>query len=283
LIASSTDRGWRGVAAEVRNHPQGALPAISSDTIEITLAVEGNAEAYLHRCGAGVRQKTRVDPGALWLCPAGVNEDEVRMTGDLPGIFHIYLPRTRLSGLADEYGLSGSGLDEIQYLAGVDDGVIRQLGLSLLSELQAETFGGSMLAETAATALCARLIGSYRHNGGQAVNAPRWPQGDRGRLKRVIDYIEASLDQTISNSDLAALAGMSEFHFIRMFQKTTGQSPYKYLSARRLQRARVLIATGQAPVDQIATACGFTSVAGFNRAFRRATGHTPRTFRALSN
>lgn len=75
LLASSRDRDWRGIAAELRYHPAGEIPPIRSSQIEVTLALSGNENGYVNRRGNGETQRTSVAPGQIWLCPAGVEED----------------------------------------------------------------------------------------------------------------------------------------------------------------------------------------------------------------
>lgn len=100
------------------------------------------------------------------------------------------------------------------------------------------------------------------------------------RLRRVIDFIEANLAGQLTLELLAHVAGLSVFHFARVFRQSTGFSPYRYVSERRLLRAqRLLMATGL-PVHEIAQACGYPRHANFSAAFARARGMPPSAYRA---
>jgi AraC family transcriptional regulator len=102
---------------------------------------------------------------------------------------------------------------------------------------------------------------------------------DRRRLARVLDYIEANLEGDLRVDRLASIACLSQFHFARAFKAAIGQSPHRYVSARRLERAKALLAAGDRPLVDIALALDFSCQANFTRAFRQATGRTPGQYR----
>lgn len=100
------------------------------------------------------------------------------------------------------------------------------------------------------------------------------------RLKRVVDFIEANLAQTLTLELLAQVAGLSVFHFARVFRQATGYSPYRYVSERRLLLAQRLLMATELAVHDIALACGFPRHANFSAAFARARGISPSAYRA---
>jgi AraC family transcriptional regulator len=99
-------------------------------------------------------------------------------------------------------------------------------------------------------------------------------------LRRVCELIEARLSTPIGLQDLAHEARMSRFHFSRLFRRSTGESPYRYLQKRRIERAKEMLATG-CSATEVANATGFSSPNHLSSLFRRFTGMTPRQFRAL--
>jgi transcriptional regulator GlxA family with amidase domain len=101
-----------------------------------------------------------------------------------------------------------------------------------------------------------------------------------GRLERVRALIERSLAQPLHVEDLAAAAYMSPFHFSRLFKLGTGESPHAYLTRRRVERAKELLANNaRLPLVHVASAVGFQTQGHFTEVFRRHTGTTPRRFR----
>jgi len=120
-----------------------------------------------------------------------------------------------------------------------------------------------------------------------AAGAPTAPAAVAGgldprRLQRVLAFVEQHLDDDVSIEALSAVACLSKFHFARAFKAATGRSPHRHVSERRLQRAKAMLATGEASLVDIAMACRFSSQANFCRAFRRAEGISPGRFRALA-
>ena len=105
------------------------------------------------------------------------------------------------------------------------------------------------------------------------------PRLDDGRLRRVLAYIAEHLAEDITVADLADVACLSMFHFTRAFSATMGVPPHRYVSQRRLESAKAMIATGRMSLSEIALVCRFSSQSSFTRAFRRATGMTPAEYR----
>lgn len=99
------------------------------------------------------------------------------------------------------------------------------------------------------------------------------------KLKRVIDFIEANLQESIGLDDLARAAGLSANHFLRVFKLATGETPYHFLRARRLERARQMLADDAMPLAELALECGFANQAHFTAAFSREVGISPGRYR----
>lgn len=98
-------------------------------------------------------------------------------------------------------------------------------------------------------------------------------------VRRIQDYMEDRLSETIDVAQLAAVAGLSPFHFSRIFRQATGSSPYQHLMQRRIARAKRLLTETDLLVTDIGFRCGFSSATHFSASFRKATGLTPLAFR----
>ncbi|RYM12013.1 helix-turn-helix transcriptional regulator [Sphingobium cupriresistens] len=100
----------------------------------------------------------------------------------------------------------------------------------------------------------------------------------RGQIRRIADRIEQP-GKAPAVAELAAECGLSTRHFFRQFRAATGQTLTRYVTDRKIERARQLLRQDSAAIKVVAWECGFDSAAAFSAAFRKATGLTPRQFR----
>jgi AraC family transcriptional regulator len=109
------------------------------------------------------------------------------------------------------------------------------------------------------------------------------PAAPTGReTKRVIDAIrlvESDAARPLELKEMAAAAGMSKYHFLRVFRRLTGLTPHRYLISARLRRAAVALASSRRPVIAIALDAGFGDLSTFNKTFRAVFGVTPTQYR----
>ncbi|AWN55864.1 AraC family transcriptional regulator [Methylobacterium sp. 17Sr1-1] len=110
--------------------------------------------------------------------------------------------------------------------------------------------------------------------------------------RRVAELIEARLSEALTLEVLAEAAGLSTFHFAKMFKASFGLAPHRYVTERRIARAKDLLAKhllAEAPPGErreslaaIALSCGFASQSHFTRRFAQATGLTPAAWRSAA-
>jgi AraC family transcriptional regulator len=225
----------------------------------------------------GPCQEAAPRAGAIRLSPVGVGK-AIAITAPIPQTLHLQLPVGLFDRLKDDFDVPTEPAYSIRQAAGVSDGVIDQVGRSILSELTAETSASRVYVETAALTLAARLI--QKHYDREPGKPDASPYGlDQKRLRRVLDYISDNISEEITLGILAAIAGYSVFHFARKFALTMGISPGRYISQKRLEGAMTELTAGQLPLAEIALNAQFSSQASFTRAFRRVTGFTPKEYR----
>jgi AraC family transcriptional regulator len=280
LLLSSADRGWSGLHAELRSHSDGAIAWNSThpDT-EICVDVCGNG-SIISREGRDAGGRTVAKRGTIWLSPAGSQEGSIDISDPVPGILHIYLPSHHFSPNNLDIDLDESVVPLLRQQDSFQDPLLAEMAYALISELEAQTSAGRLLADTLASSLAARLV--QRHLSPSPVrHLPRLGQKglDRGRLWRVLDYIEANLEGDLTIEHLASVACLSRFHFARAFKVALGRSPHQYVSAKRLEHAKALLARDDRPLVDIALALKFSCQANFTRAFAQATGQTPGRYR----
>jgi AraC family transcriptional regulator len=99
------------------------------------------------------------------------------------------------------------------------------------------------------------------------------------RLRRVAQYIQENLRQELRLGQLSAVVNMSPYHFARLFKRTTGVPPHRFLVRHRIDEARTLLAARTMPIAEVARAVGFRTPSHFTTTFRRVTGMTPSEYR----
>jgi AraC-like DNA-binding protein len=150
--------------------------------------------------------------------------------------------------------------------------------LMVLGELaQAAAAGRSDVGLDEAGLLLARrfadlVAGRSRGTGAQAAR-------DRRRAVEAALWLDAQAHEPVGLDDAARVAGLSPFHFLRVFAAVLGVTPHQYLVRARLRRAARLLAEDDRPVTDVAFDAGFGDLSNFVRTFRRAAGVSPRGFR----
>ncbi|MDB5921678.1 MAG: AraC family transcriptional regulator [Betaproteobacteria bacterium] len=283
LLVSSANRGWSGLSAELRSHSDGIVARKSMQPhTEIAVDMHGN-KSVVRRQAGGIFERTVAERGTVWLCPAGLQEDFVELSGPVPRILHIYLPSSHFSPDSLGVDLDQSVIASLRYESGFQDPLLAGVASAIVSELQTQTSAGRLLADTLASTLAARLVQNHLSPSPDQAFPRVTQEGlDRRRLSRVLDYIEANLEGDLTIDHLASIACLSRFHFARAFKTAVGRSPHQYVSAKRLERAKTLLIRGHQSLVDIALALNFSSQANFTRAFRQATGQTPGEYRRRS-
>lgn len=102
------------------------------------------------------------------------------------------------------------------------------------------------------------------------------------RLYHARDYIDACYMRPLTLEQVATVACMSRFHFLRTFKQLFAETPHQYLTRKRLDRADVLLSTSDMPVYQVAMEVGLQSTEAFIRLFRTRHGVSPNSYRSLT-
>jgi AraC family transcriptional regulator len=119
------------------------------------------------------------------------------------------------------------------------------------------------------------------HYGARSDRAPRHPARtlDERTRSAVVDYLNSELDRRIDLGALAAIAGMPVHRFLAAFSAAFATTPHQLLIDLRIQRAKALLITTDAPVAEIGTQVGFATPSHFATSFKRRTGVSPTDYR----
>jgi AraC family transcriptional regulator len=115
--------------------------------------------------------------------------------------------------------------------------------------------------------------------GGRSQQLRRASPRDRRRAVETALWLDANAHEPVDLERAARRAGLSPYHFLRLFAGIVGVTPHQYLLRSRLRRAARALAGDDRPVSDIALDVGFADLSNFVRTFHRAAGVSPRGFR----
>jgi AraC-like DNA-binding protein len=206
-----------------------------------------------------------------------------RPTVEHAGPFHtiyFYLPRAAFDEVADEAAVPRIGGLQFEPNVGVADSVLANMAAALAPSFAAPEAASRLLVDHVLRAVCTHVAHTY---GGMPSQAPR-----RGGLapwqeRRAKELLTARIDGEISLAELAQECDLSVSHFTRAFRRSTGLPPYGWLIAKRVERAKELLADGTLPLAELALAAGFADQSHLTRSFKRQVGTTPGSWRRMSH
>jgi AraC family transcriptional regulator len=187
----------------------------------------------------------------------------------------FYIPRPALIEIAAEFGTAR--FDRLRLPPGVaaPDPVMARLGAALLSFLNGKRTD-RLWIDQLLLLVQAHVTSTYGlirptpilRKGGLAL----WQE------RRAKEVIEEGLTRPITLDEIAREVSLSPSHFARSFKRSTGLTPYGWLTRRRMEIASAMLAAGEQPIAAIAHAAGYAEQSSFTRAFVRHIGQTPAAF-----
>lgn len=135
-----------------------------------------------------------------------------------------------------------------------------------------------LYADSLATLMIARL------NDRCAIDQQTTAMEPRGaRFGDVEEFLRANMHRKVALDEVASVAGLSRFHFIKAFRDESGSTPYQFLLRLRIEEAKRLLRTTKLPLSEISEKVGFGGSSQFVRVFKMAEGTTPGSFRSQAD
>lgn len=214
--------------------------------------------------------------GSFWLLAANDQPGFWSWDGTDEAIM-FSIDSLQLKKIASELGYTQSSSIQLKNVTFGTDASLLWLAEQFKYEMQKQGMGSQLYNESLGTLLVTHLLREYSHE------LPSFQLNSSGlgnkRLKPVLDYIEAHLADRIELAQLAAIAGLSKYHFSEMFKRSTGLPPYRYVLIRRIEHAKSALSQSDSPINQIALMCGFSDQSHLTKHFRKSVGITPSAFR----
>jgi AraC family transcriptional regulator len=158
-----------------------------------------------------------------------------------------------------------------------DDPNLRETLLKLRMLVGSDRPADSIYAET--LSLLARIEIARYQALGEKFQIPNSGGLSINQQRLVLEFIYEHLHRAISLSELAELANLSRFHFLRAFGKTFGMPPHRFIIRTRIERAKSALVSGDISIEQIAKSLGYKTASQFSATFRKVVGYSPTRFR----
>ncbi len=281
-LLSSEDLSWHSLLLEVWEQPgtveEFTTVPTADQVIVLTSAGQYDIEAFCR----GAWKSAHYAPGRGGAtAPHNVCQLRWRSIEKSITTLHLYLPQQFLLEVGDEYRRAGASFTvaPVDYLSMSDPFTYEATrALSEGVRLGAPDLYGEATARMLATHLLlqdARLLqANASRDIGDALT-------DR-RLRRVLEFMQHHATEAITLDELAKEAGISRFHFGRLFKRKVGLAPHEYLVQLRLERAAVILRSTDLDVASVAHQCGYPHPGRFAQAFRRAYSLSPSAYRSRS-
>lgn len=275
-------RQWAHAAARLCREPakiDGFInPAV--EVHQIVLVKSGGFRIDLREVGTSRWDHFDVAPGEICVVGAGAAPHEMCWRSSTHGstieVVDLYLDPVAL-----RVGEEDSALPEVPaHWRVLSDPLLQQLLLELSGGLSEPGSEEDLFGEVA-TQLIALQLGRA-HTETRRLRRLRRGGLTPVALRRVREFIAAHLRQEIRLEQLAAVAGLSCYHFARSFKLSTGLSPHAFVVHCRVEEAKRLLARTTLPIAEVARRTGFKGPSQLSTRFRAMTQQTPTAYRQLA-
>jgi AraC family transcriptional regulator len=283
-LVSSVNRPWRHLVLRSYLEPAEQELLEAPGLQDLTLMTLASGAEHLERNLNGRWESADLRVGDVWFVPSAPISWRWRSISDEPlSTVHLHIERSLIDSVADQMELGGSRELSLGDAMPFRDPLVAAM-LAALHRAAADPADSRLYVDALLHALAAHLLQHYSRGrstlSGSQTGLPAHPERlVPRRIRRVTDYIRANLAGDLSISELAAQAGLSSFHFARVFRRETGEAPHQFVSRLRLEEAARLLRATDHTVLQIAIAVGFENASHFSVQFKRDYGVTPLAYR----
>lgn len=266
--------GWNNIHIEFHQQPKFETTEHQHNMHVIAL---GFSDSPGERWLDGKIQKERRNPGDIAIIPAGIAH---RCNwNDLAEFGILAIEPTLLKKVGQDL-VEDSRIKLIPQFMNEPDELIRGIFSTLKDELKSNNLGSSLLIDSLKSTLAVYLLRKYCNI---KPKLSIYKDGlSQPKFKQITEYINQHLDRDLKVFELAAIAQISPYHFIRLFKNATNQTPHQYVLHQRVEKAKCLLRHKNSSISEIAFSVGFCDQSHFTKCFKRITGITPKEYIAQS-
>ena len=275
LVAHSQDLDWRSLHAAIfREAPLDVRePAVRHPF----LIYHMTHPTEVRRRIEGARPEQRLlGPRNICVTPPDT-ATEWRHAGH-PQILQVYIRRQVYeAAVAELFGCDASAA-EIVPRFGITDPLLEQLALALADALRTGAIRDGLYIDTVAQLIAVHLARTHSVQARHSQLRPA-PMVSHQRMRHLIEYIEANLNDHLTLDTMAEHVGISPLYLARAFKVAVGQSPHQYVLMRRIERAKELLRNTDMPIVDVALSAGFSSQSHLSHWMIRHAGVSPAAYR----
>lgn len=262
--------GWDNIHIELHHQPKFETPEHNHNMHVIAF---GFSRSPGERWLDGKIQQERRNVGDIAIIPDGIAH---RCNWNNIGEFGILAIEPALLKRVGQDLVDGDRIELIPRFMDRQDELIQGIFLTLKDELESQKLAGNLLIDSLKTTLAIHLLRKY------CTTKPKLSSYgnslSRSKFKPVTEYIKEHLASDLKVIELAAIANLSPYHFIRLFRNATGKTPHQYILKQRVIQAQYLLQHHNSTISEISAAVGFCDQSHFTKYFKRIVGVTPKQY-----
>ena len=265
--------GWDKIRICLYRLPPSRIALPPGQTLRIVVQLSARS-MRLERVMHGVTNVAQPGLDAININPANQSVDW--QWDNFMEFVHLQIAPAFLEQMQMEYGVDAKQVMALERF-NMHDAMLAQIGHEL-AEMLEKRHAQVELAylDSLATFLVLHLWN--RHCRSDSV------QHEPGRqhgpdFHRIVDFIRGNLEKDLRIEQIARMANLSNFYFIRLFKAAFGKTPHQYILDCRIGLAKDLLCSSFLPISEISQRCGFSTQSHFTSAFRQTTGESPRAYR----
>jgi AraC family transcriptional regulator len=265
--------GWNGLHLELHQQPTFATGEHHHTMHVLACGIvdssKRNAPGMRSLDGKQVRE--RRGAGDIAIIPAGVTH---ACSWNTPAQFMVLAIEPTLLKQVGQDWVNPDQIELLPRFMSESDPFIQGILSTLRGEAEAGGMGSYLLVDSLKTALAVHLLRSY------CATRPHLSSYSKGlsqvTLTLVKEYINNRLHQALNLDEIAAIARISPYYFLRLFKQSMGITPHQYILQCRLNQAKHLLQHSDLSITEIAIRTGFCDQSHLTRYFKRIIGVTPK-------
>lgn len=279
ITESSRDLAWKGIVLELGSSPEFYPDNVCTPYFYFALDTGSGIDWKAQKNGK--LSDMHNSPGQIW-----INPPFVPFTHSISEECHFIILAVEEKKFLQSSNLwKNFSSKEFQFLNtyNIEDPVLKHFIELFVMEMRAKSRNGMQYIDSLLSTFADYYIQNYSNYADHAnANSNFHPKSriSTEEIEQVKKLVLEDLSEKITIDDLSAEIGMSKFHFLREFKKMTGETPYQFVLAIKLEKAKELLNQSDQSITEIALDLGFSDQSHFTKAFSTKYGISPKRYKS---